>query len=76
MAYFGILGLHFVSLAWVKLGTLNLVHLLTMANSSQAMTCCPQMGCGQGREPDSFKFWQKSGNISKMPQDSDIVTGY
>ena len=38
MIHFCTLGPRFASLAWVKLDTSNMVHMLIMANSSQHMT--------------------------------------
>jgi len=48
ITYFGTLRSPFVSLAQVKLTASKSVYLLTTANTSQLMTCCPQLRRGQG----------------------------
>jgi len=75
MTYFGTLRPHFISLAQMKLTTSKSVCLLTMVNTSQPITCCPQVRRGQDHVATS-NFGKKVAVSQKWysVQDSDMVT--
>jgi len=67
ITYFGTLRPPFVSLVRVKLTTSKSVYLFNTANTSQPMTCCPQVRRGQGHVTisDFSKKWQYLKNCTR-----------